>query len=88
MVLFLGDEGANPCIQAAAHVQVGGLPGQHHDLGHRLQALQALDDLHAIQAGQADVENDYVRAQVAGDLRHLTAIADLADDMEALALEQ
>ncbi|MCY1561287.1 hypothetical protein D3C76_657240 [compost metagenome] len=88
MVLFLGDEGTYPGIQAAAYIQVSGLAGQHHDLRYRLQALQSLDDFHAVKARQADVENDYVRAQFAGYLSHFTAIADLADDMEALALEQ
>ena len=87
MVFFLCDESADAGIQAAAHVQVGGLPGQHHDLGYWFQALQAFDHFHAVQAGQADVEHYHVRAQVAGYLRHFAAVTHLANDMKTFTLQ-
>ncbi|MNP87523.1 hypothetical protein D3C76_1884750 [compost metagenome] len=60
MVFILGHERTNAGIQAAAHVELASLPGQHHDLGGGLQLLKALDDLHAIQARQADVQYHHI----------------------------
>lgn len=61
---------------------------QHHDLGHRLKALQAFDHFHAIQTGQANIEHDYIRAQIAGYLSHFAAVTHLTDNMKAFTLEQ
>ncbi|MNP41991.1 hypothetical protein D3C76_1357240 [compost metagenome] len=88
MVFVLGDEGADAGIQAAPYIKVGGLAGQHHDLGHRLEALKPLDHLHAVQAGQADVQKHHVRPQFTRHLGDFAAIGDFADDVKALPFEQ
>jgi cellulose synthase/poly-beta-1,6-N-acetylglucosamine synthase-like glycosyltransferase/peptidoglycan/xylan/chitin deacetylase (PgdA/CDA1 family) len=61
----LGDVVVGPRVERLDLVGAVGSPGQHDD-GRLGPAAQALDDLHAVQVGQAQVEDDQVRRVPAG----------------------
>ena len=62
--------------------------GQHQSLGRSFVALDPGDHLHAIEPGQADVEDDDIGRLLTGHAHGVDAIVGLADDLQALLAQQ
>lgn len=60
------------------------MAGEGHDPGRGHEQLKALDHFHAVEVGQADVENYHLGLRFRGQARGFFAFAGFTDDGESL----
>ncbi|MNV77192.1 hypothetical protein D3C71_1705920 [compost metagenome] len=79
-VVGLGDETGSPGLHATQGIGLCQVRGQHQGLDRALETLDPGDHLHAVEPGQADVEDDDIGGQLARHAHRIDAVVGLADD--------
>ncbi|MCY1420926.1 hypothetical protein D9M71_365640 [compost metagenome] len=87
-ILLLTDIPGCPCLHAAHGKMPGCLGRQHQYLDTGIIGGQPGDDLQAIKLGDADIQNDDVRAMLPRQLQRVHAVIRLRNDFITMPLHQ
>ncbi len=87
-IIQLGYETVGTGLQATHHNMMGGLCRQYYHLDISIHLFQSFDHLNAVQPGNPDIQNDYIRLMFSRHRNCINTIINFGNNMMIILLQQ